>query len=233
MNRTRQDRRWHNFADADALAAAATTRILQAAQQAIAARGAFRLVLAGGSTPRRIYGQLGRSAADWARWHIYYGDERCLPPDDTERNSRVAAEAWLDHVPIPPAQVHAIPAELGAVAATNAYAQTLAGLGDFDLVLLGLGEDGHTASLFPAHEWGAAADAPDVLSVFDAPKPPPARVSLSAYRLATARAVLFLVSGNGKLPAVAAWHADAAIPAAAIAPSTGVDILIDFPLPQA
>ena len=224
---TRQSCRWHILADPDALEQAATTRILQAGEQAIARAGAFHLVLAGGSTPRRIYRALSRKAADWSRWHVWFGDERCLSPADPERNSRMAADAWLDQVPIPPGQIHPIPAELGAGAATNAYAQILAGLGDFDLVLLGLGEDGHTASLFPGQDWGAGTDAPDVLTVFDAPKPPPERVSLSARRLAAAREVIFLVSGTGKQAAVAGWQAGAAIPAAAIAPAAGVDVLLD------
>ncbi len=216
------------MADPGELARTATAQILLAAQQAIARAGAFHLVLAGGSTPRRIYQALGGSAADWAHWHVWFGDERCLPAQDPQRNSRMAADAWLDRVPIPAAQVHPMAAELGAVNAANAYAQILAGLGDFDLVLLGLGEDGHTASLFPHHDWGAAENAPDVLAVCDAPKPPAARVSLSARRLAAARQVLFLVSGAGKRAAVQDWQAGAAIPAAAIAPGGGVDVLLDF-----
>lgn len=224
----RQSCRWHVLADADALERAATDRILYAAQQAIARSGAFHIVLAGGSTPRRVYRALAQSSADWSNWHIWFGDERCLPPDDDERNSRMAADIWLDHVAIPRAQIHAMPAELGAGATARLYAQALAGQGDFDLVLLGLGEDAHTASLFPGHDWGTSTEAPSVLAVFDAPKPPPERVSLSARRLAAARAVVFLVSGAGKRKAVAAWRDGQTIPAAAIAPTGGVDILLDF-----
>jgi 6-phosphogluconolactonase len=225
---TRQSCRWHVLAAADALERTATDKILHAAQQAIARSGAFHIVLAGGSTPRRIYRELSRKATDWSRWHIWFGDERCLPPDAAERNSRMAADAWLDQVPIPPARIHAIPAELGATEATAAYARTLAGQGDFDLVLLGLGEDGHTASLFPGHDMGATIAAPDALAVFDAPKPPPERVSLSAQRLSATRELVFLVSGEGKRQAVADWRGGVAIPAAAIAPAGGVDILLDF-----
>lgn len=227
---TRQFCRWHVLADADALTRMATDKILLAAQQAIARSGAFHIVLAGGSTPRRIYGELTRKATDWSRWHIWFGDERCLPPGHAERNSRMAATAWLDHVAIPPQQVHAIPAELGPHAAAAAYGKTLAGLGDFDLVLLGLGEDGHTASLFPGHDQGVTSTAPDALAVCDAPKPPPERVSLSARRLSAAQVVIFLVSGQGKAAAVSAWRAGADIPAAAIAPVGGVEVLLDFPL---
>lgn len=214
-----------------ALERTATDWILHSAEDAIATRGVFRLVLTGGRTPRGIYRRLGEAQADWARWHIYLGDERCLPPNDPERNSCMAAAAWLDGSPIAKTQIHFMPAELGATAAANAYARTLAEVGDFDLVLLGLGEDGHVASLFPGHERGNAAGAPDVLPVFGAPKPPPERVSLSARRLSATRAVLFLVSGTGKQPAVAAWQAEEDIPACAIAPPAGVDILVDFPLP--
>ena len=228
MTPTRQVCRWHALPDAAALECRAANEILQAAQQAIARAGIFHLVLAGGGTPRRVYRALAQATADWPRWQIYFGDERCLPPDDAERNSRMAAQAWLDHVPLAPGQIHPIPAERGADAAAAAYAQTLAGLGEFDLVLLGLGEDGHTASLFPGHDWGTAAAAPDVLPVFAAPKPPPERVSLSARRLGAARRVLFLVSGAGKRPAVAAWRSGIALPAAAIAPAGGVDVLLDF-----
>ena len=139
----------------------------------------------------------------------------------------MAGEAWLDHVFIPTVQFHAIPAELGAVRAAQLYGETLHAVGEFDLVLLGLGEDGHTASLFPDHEWGAAPGSPDTLAVFDAPKPPPQRVSLSAARLSRARQVIFLVSGASKRRAVAEWRAGKDIPARAIKPAAGVDVLVE------
>lgn len=218
--------RWHPLPDAAALDAEAAARTLAAAHEAIAARGRFQLVLAGGNTPRGAYRLLRASAADWSRWHIWFGDERCVPNGATERNSRMAGDAWLDHVPIPLNQIHAIPAERGPIAAAHAYADRLRGVGLFDLVLLGLGADGHTASLFPGHDWGTAADAPDVLAVHDAPKPPPQRVSLGAARLGRARAVLFLVDGENKRDALARWRAGDDIPAAAIRPSAGVDVLV-------
>ncbi len=232
MTMTRQVCRWRALAGANALERAATAEILRSAQQAIAREGAFHLVVAGGGTPRRIYHALSQCEIDWSGWQVYFGDERCLPPNNPERNSRMAADAWLDRVSIPPSQIYPIPAELGAAAAANAYARTLGGLGNFDLVLLGLGEDGHTASLFPGHEWGTEADAPDVLPVFNAPKPPSERVSLSARRLAATRQAIFLVSGTGKQEAITAWRAGMAIPAAAIMPAVGVDILCDFALPD-
>lgn len=222
--------RWHVIADHSALQQAALNTILASAARAIQQRRQFHLVLSGGETPRAIYQQLRAAHTDWTAWHIYFSDERCLPADDLSRNSRMAGAAWLDHVPIPATQLHAIPGELGANRAAGEYAATLQMVGMFDLALLGLGEDGHTASLFPAHEWGIAVDSPDTLAVFDAPKPPPQRVSLSAVRLSRSRQVLFLVSGESKHRAVTEWRAGKNIPARAVMPATGVDILVESAL---
>lgn len=231
----RQRYRWHAAIDRQALNQAAAASILAAADRAILARGQFHLVLAGGDTPRGAYRELCEAPADWPAWHIYFGDERCLPTNDPTRNSFMAGEAWLDHVAIPVSQRHSIPAELGPTQAAEAYAEILRSVGAFDLVLLGLGEDGHTASLFPDHQWGETPGSPDTLAVFDAPKPPPQRVSLSAARLARARQVLFLVSGESKHRVVADWRAGKIIPARAVMPAAGVDVLLEssllMPLP--
>jgi 6-phosphogluconolactonase len=222
--------RWHRYSSTTELEAAAVQAILQAAQQAISQRGQFRIVLAGGNTPRRIYQAMRSADTDWSAWHVYFGDERCLPVDHAERNSRMAALAWLEHVAIPRAQRHPIPAEKGAQAAAAEYTGTLNGIEAFDLVLLGLGEDGHTASLFPGHDLGNTPDAPAVLAVHDAPKPPAERVSLSANRLSAARRVIFLVTGESKRQAVTDWRNGAGIPAAAIIPADGVDVYLEADL---
>jgi len=219
--------RWRVYEHAAALIDAAVADIRDAAAGAIARSGEFHVVLAGGSTPREVYRRLRDLATDWSAWRIYFGDERCLPPGDADRNSRMAATAWLSHVPVPPARVHEIPAERGAEVAAEAYRQTLLGTGTFDLVLLGLGEDGHTASLFPGHPLEGAPGSPDVIAVHDAPKPPPDRVSLTASRLSRARRVLFLVTGAGKRAAVAAWRSGAALPAAAVHPDGGAEVLVE------
>ena len=222
--------RWHSMPDRDALQRAALSLIANAADDAIRQRGAFAIVLAGGNTPRPIYRMLRDIETDWSRWEVFFGDERCMPPDDPERNSYMVRDVWLDQVPIPSAQRHVPRAELGAEAAARDYAGVLRGVDAFDLVLLGLGEDGHTASLFPGHELGSGEDAPDVLPVFDAPKPPPERITLSAARLARARSVLFLVEGESKRDAVTRWRLGADIPARAIRPRAGVDVLVDAAL---
>ncbi len=218
--------RWHSLADAAELEIAALARILGAASAAAAARRPFRIVLAGGSTPQGVYRRLAQTACDWSHWHIYFGDERCVPAGDSQSNAHMARTDWLDRVAIPTGQVHAIAGELGAQRAAEDYAAVLAGLGPFDMVLLGLGEDGHTASLFPGHDWGDSSAAADVMAVYAAPKPPPERVSLSAQRLARAHEVLFLVAGDGKRDALTRWRRGEDIPARAICPRAGVDVLI-------
>ena len=222
-----QQIRWHPMTGIAEINGVIAARILEAAARAVQERGRFLIVLAGGNTPRGAYEQLRTAQADWSRWQVYFGDERCVPSDDDARNSRMAASAWLDHVPIPRDQRHEMAAELGAADAARLYNLTLAGAGDFDLVLLGLGDDGHTGSLFPGHPLGAQPSSPDVLAVFDAPKPPPQRVTLSAARFSRARQTFFLVAGEDKRDAVVRWAAGETIPAAWIRPPAGVDVFVD------
>lgn len=219
--------RWHRYSTTAELEAAAVRAIRLAAQLAISQRGEFHIVLSGGNTPRRIYETLRSADSDWSAWHVYFGDERCLPPNHRERNSCMAAQAWLNYVDIPPAQIHVIAAENGADLAASNYAQIVDRVERFDLVLLGLGEDGHTASLFPRHDPGSTPDAPAALAVHDAPKPPSERVSLSAYRLGAAHRVMFLVTGEAKRQAVHDWRNGIDIPAAAIKPAGGVDVYLE------
>ncbi len=207
---------WRVFANSDALVRALADALCAEAAAAIAARGALHLVLAGGTTPRALYAELARRGAGDARWHIWYGDERCLPADHPERNSAMAEAAWLTASNIPEEQRWPIPAEFGASEAAAVYADWLARVGDFDIVLLGMGEDGHTASLFPGHDWGTAGDSPDALAVFDAPKPPPERVSLSVARLNRSQRVWFVVTGSGKREALLHWRQGAKLPVSGV-----------------
>jgi 6-phosphogluconolactonase len=213
--------RWHTFHSQHDINHAAVTRILQAANEAIAKQGSFSIVLAGGSTPKAIYALLAKSAADWANWHVYINDDRCLPVDHIDRNSKMVSDVWLSLVRIPKNQFHPIPCELGPIEGAKSYNKTLANVGAFDLVLFGLGEDGHTASLFPDH---AVDNSADVVPVFDSPKPPAERVTMSQNRLNNTIEALFLVTGKGKQWAVDQWRSGAEIPAALITPACGVDI---------
>ncbi|HYR05994.1 MAG TPA: 6-phosphogluconolactonase [Gallionella sp.] len=209
------------------LGEAVAQRIAELSAQAITARGVFHVALAGGETPRHCYEKLRLQPVDWEHVQVYFGDERCLPAGDAGRNDRMAREVLLAHVTIPPGNIHAIPAELGAPEAAARYATVLENVARLDLVLLGMGEDGHTASLFPGNQATDATAA--VVPVFNAPKPPAQRVSLGMGTLNAARQKIFLTVGAGKrnalerilqgelLPAVriaaAEWHIDrAALP---------------------
>lgn len=203
---------WRVFADADALVDELSAALYTEAAAAIAARGAFHLVLAGGTTPLALYRALARQQAGDARWHVWYGDERCLPVDHPERNSGAIEAAWLAASGIPPENRRPIPAEHGPDAAANEYAEWLADVADFDVVLLGMGEDGHTASLFPGHNWDGA----DVLAVHAAPKPPPERVTLSVARLNRSQCVWFVITGAGKREALSRWKNGEPLPVSAI-----------------
>ena len=203
---------WRVFADADALVDELSAALRTEAAAAIAARGAFHLVLAGGTTPLALYRALARQQAGDARWHVWYGDERCLPAGHPERNSVAIEAAWLSASGISPENRRPIPAERGSHDAASMYAGWLAGVADFDVVLLGMGEDGHTASLFPGHDWNGA----DVLAVHAAPKPPPERVSLSAARLNRSQSVWFVITGAGKHEALVRWKNGEPLPVSAI-----------------
>lgn len=216
--------RWHYLDTADDVARQAAAHVLQAALEAVAERGRFRLVLAGGATPEKVYRLLAEARADWSKWHVYFGDERCLPPDHPDRNSLMASKAFLASVAIPAGQIYDIPAELGSELGAEKYRAVVAEALPFDMVLLGMGEDGHTASLFP----GRVHDA-DALThaVHDSPKPPPERVSVSARALGDTRSLVFLITGKSKREAVQAWRAGADLPVAAVMAATGADVYID------
>jgi 6-phosphogluconolactonase len=216
--------RWHVFADVGVLSRAVTEHIQQRSREAIAQRGEFRIVLAGGTTPEAIYQRLVGLDTDWSRWQIYFGDERCVPANHAERNSLMAARNWLDRVPIAAENIFPIHAEAGAEIAARTYANIVRDACPFDLVLLGMGEDGHTASLFPGHAYDPAEL---VHAVHDAPKPPPDRVSLGLAALNDAEEVIILVTGESKRDAVARWRAGADLPVAQVHGRRGVDVYID------
>lgn len=221
-----QASRWTTFSTETELRHAAIAFVLQCAQSAIAARGRFDIVLSGGHTPKSIYEGLCDASADWASWHVWHGDERCLPPEHEGRNSKMAHDAWLAHVSIPADHIHLIAAELGAIEAARLYSSALKDMGEFDLVLLGLGEDGHTASLFPGHAWESQPPMP-AIPVSNAPKPPPDRVSMSASRLSLTKNVLYIVTGSDKQSAVNLWKNGAALPMQVITPENGADVYLD------
>lgn len=219
--------RIHSFTSEALLLDTLYTGLGSLANATLEQRGRFSIILAGGNTPRALYMRLRDLQTNWQHWHIYFGDERCLGAGHPERNDSMAASAWLDHVAIPAAQIHRVPAGEDAAAAASAYSAVLARAPGFDLALLGLGEDGHTASLFPGDNRIDRATAL-AIGVTHAPKPPPQRVSLSAACLSSAEAVWFVVTGEGKRQALEAWLAGAPLPVQRIQPRAGVDLFTDL-----
>jgi len=179
-----------------ALAKAVADAVEEAAHIAIQQRGVFHWALAGGTTPKLCYELLRNRDIDWTKVHVWFGDERCLPVGDGERNDVMADKALFNHIVIAEKQIHRIPAEQGAIQAAQAYAAELSAIPALDLVLLGMGEDGHTASLFPHNPALSSNDL--VVPVFNAPKPPPERVSMGYTALKSAHQRIIMVAGKGK-----------------------------------
>lgn len=197
------------------VAAAGAERLLQEANRSVSARGRFTLVLSGGSTPLKMYAILSEHHAReafWAKTHVFWGDERFVPHESPESNYGAAREALLGRLPIPEAQVHPWPyLENDPEGAAAQYADTLRrAVGDlpFDLTFLGLGDDAHTASLFPGT--GAVYDEGKTTVVRPAGKG--TRLSLTANQLSLSRVIAFLVSGEGKRGALEATLAPADFP---------------------
>ncbi len=205
-------------------------------QRAIAARGRFTLALAGGSTPKPLYAALAQQDLPWEQIHVFWGDERYVPQDHPDSNAGMARQVWLDRVPIPAANLHPIPTGSGDPAVdAQAYEQelqTFFGIGPgqipaLDLVLLGMGPDGHTASLFP---YTAALQVCDrLITVGDKEGQP--RITFTIPLLNQAHNVIFLVTGENKRPALAAIFSpegnDLAYPARYIRPQEHLIWLLD------
>ncbi len=195
------------FDDLDALSHAAADALVEASSQAVGQRGRFLVALSGGTTPVRLYQLLAEppyvDLVDWSVTHAFWGDERCVPVEDLENSYRQVHDILLGRVPIPAANVHRVPSELEPDEAAAAYADLLRQYADpplawprFDLVLLGMGNDGHTASLFPGSDVASAAPVLAVTGHYESR--PARRVTLGPPVFNVARRVLFLVSGASK-----------------------------------
>lgn len=194
--------------DPDTLATAVAGELLNRIADAQAAGHVPHIGLTGGTIAEVVHREVARmapaSGVDWGAVHFWFGDERFVPSDSPDRNAGQARAAFLDEVGA--RRVHAAPASdevATAEEAAESYASTIrsTGSGDFDVLMLGVGPDGHIASLFPGHPGLDATDAL-AIGVHDSPKPPPDRVSLTFEALNRAQAVWFLVSGEGKADAV-------------------------------
>lgn len=220
------------FPDRQSLAEGVCQRLVEMVQEAIDRQGRCAVTLSGGTTPRAVYARLAekpfRSQISWSKLHLFWGDERGVPPDHPESNYRMAKETMLSHVPIPEKNVHRVPAELPPREAAQQYEKELKAFfaqkpPAFDLILLGLGTDGHTASLFPysrilaeTGKWVAAGYASEKLGW---------RISLTLPIFNAAKQVYFVVSGKNKAEVIKKVFdlekPDPALPASLVHPSSG------------
>ncbi|MCK6623937.1 MAG: 6-phosphogluconolactonase [Anaerolineae bacterium] len=239
------------FPNPQELGQAAAAHVAQIAAEAIPARGRFMVALSGGSLPQLLGPALVKQASDWSAWHVFWADERCVPLTHPDSNYILAKQYLFDHVPIPPGQIHAPDTALDPTQTAAAYETALAQvftippsipqpeepllqpsnpppLPQFDLILLGMGEDGHTASLFPGHPLLQETER-WVAPIFDSPKPPPQRITLTLPVLNNARHVAFITAGSGKagiLPQV--FAAGSTLPAHLVQPTSGhLDWFVD------
>jgi 6-phosphogluconolactonase len=202
--------------DAETVAQRAAAHIARQLRDAREQRGVAHLALSGGTTPGRTYELLGAAPEELNGVEVWFADERCVAPEDAESNYRLAAETLLEPAHVPPERVHRMRGEAGPQEGARLYAEELTReLGDagaappvLDLIVLGIGPDGHVASLFPgAATLDAGADAV-CLGVRDSPKPPPERITLSLAMLRAARECMLLATGASKTDAVAAMLAE-------------------------
>jgi 6-phosphogluconolactonase len=223
-------------ADRGELSAALGALVVRLAAEARGARGRFAVALSGGSLMEFLGAALASrppvEAVDWSSWHVFWADERWVPLNSPESNYGIAARLFLNHVPIPAGHIHRLDDSLSPSETAGAYESTMqnvfhpkAGrMPRFDLILLGIGEDGHTASLFPGHpvleeqrRWAVA--------VPDAPKPPPVRITLTLPVINNARCVTFAAAGEGKAAILAEVLGPRAkrpdLPAAMVCPRDG------------
>jgi 6-phosphogluconolactonase len=224
------------YSSSEELSAAAAREFAAKAEEAIEERGRFTVVLAGGSTPETMYGILARDymgRIDWSKVYVFFGDERSVPPHHEDSNLKMASEVLLDHVPV--ANVHRIRGELPPDEAAEAYEEELRKFFQtedgprFNLILLGIGADGHTASLFP---WTPALEVQDRWVVANpVPRLDTTRITLTIPVINAARAVIFLVEGQDKAEAVREiLEGDAdprAYPAKLIQPPGGPEWMLD------
>ena len=195
---------WIVFDSKRSLSKSLAEDILKIAQQSIDNKGCFSIVLAGGQSPIELYKILQESSSDWNKWNVYIGDDRYLPKNDKERNDYIIEKVWLNSSVIPKDNIFFIESEseLGMMDARKKYENILEGIEKFDVVLLSVGEDGHTASLFPSHEY---VEGVNVVLEYNSPKMPKERISMSYSRLNQSKNVFKIIIGKSKQEAASLW----------------------------
>ncbi|EMN47156.1 6-phosphogluconolactonase [Leptospira interrogans str. L1207] len=197
-------------------------RIKEISANKIQTKSSFHIVLTGGDTAKLLYSELKYIETDWSKWFFYFGDERCVPKDHTDSNWLMAERVLFKFIPVNERQIFRIPGHLGSQRGALEYSESIKSISSFDLVLLGLGEDGHIASLFPGSK--CLTETKDVLAIHDSPKPPKERVSLSLRKINMSDNILIIAKGKKKAKIIERIKLDEILPVTSLLPNKSLEL---------
>ncbi|TGN18267.1 6-phosphogluconolactonase [Leptospira idonii] len=211
----------HTFLNEEEFLSNCIARIESISKAKLEEKQSFHIVLTGGDTAKLIYSRLRSLHTDWSKWYFYFGDERCVPENHPDLNSLMAKETLLDHIPIKKQQVFIMPSYLGPKKGALEYSKIIDFSVPLDLILLGLGEDGHVASLFPGKDHPADQS---VVPVFDSPKLPKERISLSKERINSSDFILLIAKGKKKEEVVQNIKEGKPLPVTSLSPKKALEL---------
>ncbi|ASV10819.1 6-phosphogluconolactonase [Leptospira santarosai] len=209
------------FSDEQRFLTHCLNQIEKISQDAIQFKNFFHIVLTGGDTARLLYSKLKDLKTDWSKWLFYFGDERCVPESHPDSNSFMVNESLFKFIPISEEQIFKIPAHMGAKDAAVEYARSIQSILTFDLVLLGLGEDGHIASLFPGMD---LSQEKDIIEIYDSPKLPKERISLSLRKINSSDCILIIAKGRKKKEIIERIKMGETLPVTSLFPKKSIEL---------
>ncbi|ASV06240.1 6-phosphogluconolactonase [Leptospira interrogans] len=196
-------------------------RIKEISANKIQTKSSFHIVLTGGDTAKLLYSELKYMETDWSKWFFYFGDERCVPKEHTDSNWLMAERVLFKFIPVNERQIFRIPGHLGPQRGALEYSESIKSISSFDLVLLGLGEDGHVASLFPGMD---LTNEEDAIAIYDSPKLPKERVSLSLNKINLSEFVFIIAKGKKKAEVIKRIEIGEILPVTLLAPLKGLEL---------
>ncbi|WP_017850669.1 6-phosphogluconolactonase [Leptospira interrogans] len=209
------------FSDEQGFLTHCLNQIEKISQDAIQFKNFFHIVLTGGDTARLLYSKLKDLKTDWSKWLFYFGDERCVPEDHVDSNSLMVQKSLFEFLPVNEKQIFKIPGHLGARKGALEYSKSIQLVLSFDLVLLGLGEDGHVASLFPGMD---LSEEKDTIEIYDSPKPPKERISLSLRKINSSDCILIIAKGRRKKEIIKRIKMGETLPVTSLFPKKSIEL---------
>lgn len=197
------------------------SKIKEISDYKIQNNGVFHIVLTGGDTAQLIYSELKYLKTDWSKWFFYFGDERCVPEGHVDSNSLMVQKSLFEFLPVNEKQIFMIPGYLGAKKGALEYSKSIQLISSFDLVLLGLGEDGHISSLFPGMN---LSEEKDTIEIYDSPKPPKERISLSLRKINSSDCILIIAKGRKKKKIIERIKMGETLPVTSLFPKKSIEL---------